>query len=141
MLSALARLLKPLSRVTLALGLSLCLFLSACSGEASARLSGDYVEDTVAVSRSLLDVIDLPQDAEGHAEAEVEARALINDYMSRYRPQPRVNGLTSFTTMQTALNSLAGHYAGYANRPIPESLHDRIEKELIKAERTAVRGS
>ena len=89
MLSALARLLKPLSRVTIALGLSLCLLLSACSGDAEARLSGDYVEDTVAVSRSLLEVIDLPQDAEGHAEAEVEARALINDYMSRYRPQSR----------------------------------------------------
>ena len=141
MLSALARLLKPLSRVTLALALSLCLLLSACSGDASARLSGDYVEDTVAVSRSLLEVIDQPQDAEGHAEAEVEARALINDYMSRYRPKSRVNGLTSFTTMQTALNSLAGHYAGYANRPLPEDLHDRIAKELTKAERSAVRGS
>ena len=89
----------------------------------------------------MLEVIDLPQDAEGHAEAEVEARALINDYMSRYRPQSRVNGLTSFTTMQTALNSLAGHYAGYANRPLPEDLHDRIAKELTKAERSAVRGS
>ena len=41
--------------------------------------------------------------------------------MSRYRPQPRVNGLNSFTTMQTALNSLAGHYASYANRPLPEA--------------------
>lgn len=141
MLSALARLLKPLSRVTIALGLSLCLLLSACSGDAEARLSGDYVEDTVAVSRSLLEVIDLPQDAEGHAEAEVEARALINDYMSRYRPQPRVNGLSSFTTMQTAVNSLAGHYASYANRPLPEALHDRLAKELAKAERTAVRGN
>ena len=68
------------------------------------------------------------------AEAEVEARALINDYMSRYRPKSRVNGLTSFTTMQTALNSLAGHYASYANRPLPEDLHDRIAKELKKAE-------
>ena len=80
------------------------------------------MEDTVSVSRTLRDVIDLPQDAENHAEAEAEARSLINDYMSRYRPQPRVNGLSSFTTMQTALNSLAGHYASYANRPLPEAL-------------------
>ena len=141
MLSALARLIQPFSRVAIALVLGLSLLLTACSGDADARLTGDYVEDTVAVSRTLRDVIDLPQDAENHAEAEAEARALINDYMSRYRPQPRVNGLSSFTTMQTALNSLAGHYASYANRPLPEALHDRLAKELSKAEKTVIRGS
>ena len=141
MLSALTRLLRPLSRAAVALGLVLCLLLTACSGDAEARLSGDYVEDTVAVSRTLLTVIDLPQDDPTHAEAEADARSLINDYMSRYRPQPRVNGLSSFTTMQTALNSLAGHYASYANRPLPEELHDRIAKELNKAEKSVVRGS
>ena len=141
MLSTLVRLFQPLSRVVLALVLGLSLLLTACSGDAEARLTGDYVEDTVAVSRSLREVIDLPQDAENHAEAESEARALINDYMSRYRPQPRVNGLSSFTTMQTALNSLAGHYASYANRPLPEPLHDRLAKELAKAEKSVIRGS
>ena len=141
MLSTLARLFQPLSRVVLAWVLGLSLLLTACSGDAEARLTGDYVEDTVAVSRSLREVIDLPQDADNHAEAESEARALINDYMSRYRPQPRVNGLSSFTTMQTALNSLAGHYASYANRPLPETLHDRLAKELAKAEKSVIRGS
>ena len=141
MLSALARLIQPFSRVAIALVLGLSLLLTACSGDSDARLTGDYVEDTVAVSRTLRDVIDLPQDAENHAEAEAEARALINDYMSRYRPQPRVNGLSSFTTMQTALNSLAGHYASYANRPLPEALHDRLAKELSKAEKSVIRGS
>ena len=141
MLSALARLIQPFSRVAIALVLGLSLLLSACSGDADARLTGDYVEDTVSVSRTLRDVIDLPQDAENHAEAEAEARSLINDYMSRYRPQPRVNGLSSFTTMQTALNSLAGHYASYANRPLPGALHDRLAKELAKAEKSVIRGS
>ena len=141
MLSALAHLLKSLSRAAIACGLGLCLLLTSCSGDAEARLSGDYVEDTVAVARSLREVIDQPQDAEGHAQAETDARALINDYMSRYRPKPRVNGLTSFTTMQTALNSLAGHYASYANRPLPEALHDRLAKELAKAEKSVIRGS
>ena len=141
MLSALARLIQQLSRASIALVLGMALMLTACSGDAEARLSGDFVEDTVAVSRNLREVIDLPQDAENHAEVEAEARALINDYMSRYRPQPRVNGLASFTTMQTALNSLAGHYASYANRPLPEALHDRLAKELSKAEKSAVRGN
>ena len=139
--SALASLFRSLSRAAIALGLGLCLVLTACSGDAEARLSGDYVDDTVSVSRSLLTLIDQPQDAEGRAESEQEARALINDYISRYRPQPKVNGLSSFTTMQTAMNSLAGHYASYANRPLPEALHDRLAKELVKGERTAVRGN
>ena len=52
MLTALTRLLRPLSRAAVALGLGLCLLLTACSGDADARLSGNYVEDTVAVSRT-----------------------------------------------------------------------------------------
>jgi photosystem II Psb27 protein len=43
--------------------------------------------------------------------------------------------------MQTALNSLAGHYANYPNRPLPEALQDRLSKELRKAETGAVRGA
>lgn len=141
MLSALARLIQQLSRASIALVLGLALMLTACSGDAEARLSGDFVEDTVAVSRNLLEVIDLPQDAENHAEVEAEARALINDYMSRYRPQPRVNGLASFTTMQTALNALAGHYTNYPNRPVPDAMRERLTKELLKAERGVTRGA
>ena len=141
MISALVRLIQQLSRAAVALVLGLSLLLTSCSGDAEARLSGDYVEDTIAVARNLREVIDLPQEAANRGEVESEARALINDYMSRYRPQPRVNGLSSFTTMQTALNSLAGHYASYANRPLPEALHDRIAKELGKAEKSAARGS
>ena len=43
--------------------------------------------------------------------------------------------------MQTALNSLAGHYTNYPNRPVPEALRNRINKELKKAERNVVRGA
>ena len=42
--------------------------------------------------------------------------------------------------MQTALNSLAGHYNNFANRPLPEELQNRITKELAKAEQTVLRG-
>ena len=134
------RIRRGLIRSMAALGLVLCLFLTACSG-GNARLSGNYVDDTVNVAQSLLTTIAVDHDDPGRQQSEIEARALINDYMSRYRPQSRVNGLASFTTMQTALNSLAAHYAGYANRPIPEALRARLEKELTKAERTVVRGS
>ena len=141
MLTALARLLRSMSRAAVALGMSLCLLLTACSGEAEANLSGDYVQDTVAVAQNLMAVIDLPQDDPDHLQAETDARELINDYISRYRPQPRVNGLSSFTTMQTALNSLAGHYSTYSNRPLPEQLQERLVKELSKAEKAVARGN
>ena len=68
-------------------------------------------------------------------------RSLINSYTARYRPRSAVNGLASFTTMQTALNSLAGHYTNYPNRPVPDALRDRLSKELKKAEANVVRGA
>jgi photosystem II Psb27 protein len=122
----------------LCLGLSL--LLTACSG-AAGPISGNYVEDTVAVADSLLTTLGLAADDPGRSTSETEARGLINSYMARYRPRHDVNGLASFTTMQTALNSLAGHYANYPNRPVPDSLKDRLTKELKKAETGAVRGA
>jgi photosystem II Psb27 protein len=120
--------------------LCLSMALTACSGS-SGPLTGNYVEDTVTVADTLLATIALDADDPERPEAETQARALINSYVSLYRAQPKVNGLASFTTMQTALNSLAGHYANYANRPVPEALRDRLSKELKKAETGVVRGA
>ena len=130
---------RQLKAAVLAVCLCLCLMLTACSG--GGPLSGNYVEDTVAVADTLLATIALSADDPGRSEAETSARALINDYMARYRPQPKVNVLASFTTMQTALNSLAGHYTNYPNRPVPDALRDRVSKELKKAETGVVRGA
>ena len=131
---------RQLKAAVVAVCLCLSLLLTACSGS-SGPLTGNYVEDTVAVADTLLATIALPADDSGRSEAETQARALINNYMARYRPQPKVNGLASFTTMQTALNSLAGHYANYPNRPVPDALRDRLSKELKKAETGVVRGA
>ena len=123
-----------------ALALVGCLLLGACSS-ASSSLSGNYVDDTVAVADSLIATIALEADDPDRSDAETRARGLINDYMARYRPRAAVNGLASFTTMQTALNSLAGHYTNYPNRPVPEALRERVTKELQKAERGVTRGA
>ncbi len=128
------------TRVLSALALAACLLLTACSS-ASGGLTGNYVDDTVAVADTLMATIALQSDDPGRSAAETEARGLINDYVARYRPRASVNGLASFTTMQTALNSLAGHYANYPNRPVPDALRERLTKELQKAERGVVRGA
>lgn len=132
-------LLRPLLSACLCLVLCLSLGLAGCSS--AGGLSGNYVDDTVQVAQTLLATIAIPQDDPAHQAAEAEARALINTYIARYRPRHDVNGLPSFTTMQTALNSLAGHYSSYANRPLPDSLRTRLEKELHKAETSATRGA
>jgi photosystem II Psb27 protein len=134
------RLKQLFSRLAIALVLCLSLALTACSS-ANTGLSGNYVEDTVAVADSLLSTIALGADDPARGEAEIEARSLSNGYVARYRPRSSVNGLGSFTTMQTAINSLAGHYTNYPNRPLPEALKERIAKELKKAETNATRGA
>ena len=134
------RLKELFSRLALALVLCLSLMLTACSS-ANTGLSGNYVEDTVAVADSLLSTIALGADDPARAEAEIEARSLSSGYVARYRPRSSVNGLGSFTTMQTAINSMAGHYTNYPNRPLPEALKERITKELKKAETNATRGA
>ncbi len=131
---------RRLQAAVVAICLSLSLLLTACSGS-SGPISGNYVEDTIATADSLLATIALSSDDPGRSEAETQARTLINDYMARYRPQRQVNGLASFTTMQTALNSLAGHYANYPNRPVPDALRERVSKELRKAETGVSRGA
>ncbi|MEJ6826955.1 MAG: photosystem II protein Psb27 [Synechococcus sp. ArSW.bin.68] len=140
MIAVLKRLTRRLINVSLALCLALSLLVTACGNESS-TLTGDYVQDTVAVAHTIHDILELPQDAANRQEAEGEARELITDYVSRYRARPKLNGLSSFTTMQTALNSLAGHYNNYTNRPVPDALRARIDKELGKAEKAAVRGT
>jgi photosystem II Psb27 protein len=134
------RLKQLFSRFAIALVLCLSLALTACSS-ANTGLSGNYVEDTVAVADSLLSTIALGADDPARAEAEIEARSLSNGYVARYRPRSSVNGLGSFTTMQTAINSMAGHYTNYPNRPLPDALKERIAKELKKAETNATRGA
>jgi photosystem II Psb27 protein len=116
------------------------LLLTGCNAS-STGLSGNYPEDTVAVADVLLSTISMGADDPGRAEAETQARSLMNGYVARYRPRSAVNSLGSFTTMQTAVNSLAGHYTNYPNRPLPDALKERLTKELKKAEVNVSRGA
>ncbi|NES80867.1 MAG: photosystem II protein Psb27, partial [Moorea sp. SIO2B7] len=52
-----------------------------------------------------------------------------------------VSTLNSFTTMRTAVNSLAGYYSSYPNRPLPKKVKDRLEQEFSQVERSLKRGA
>jgi photosystem II Psb27 protein len=43
--------------------------------------------------------------------------------------------------MRTALNSLAGHYSSYPNRPVPQKLKNRLENEFKQVEAALKRGA
>ena len=108
---------------------------------AKSNMTGDYTKDTVSVVKTLKEVIDTPKDSPNKEEVREEALSVITDYISRYRNRGMVNTTQSFTTMQTALNAMAGHYKNFATRPLPDNLKERLNKELSIAEKMALRES
>lgn len=103
---------------------------------ASANLTGKYTDDTLTVLETLTTAIALPDDTDMETKkaTQKEAKQQINDYVSRYRKNSNYSGLKSFTTMQTALNSLAGYYTSYGNRPLPDKLKTRLNQEFKQVE-------
>lgn len=127
----------------LALVLVLCIGLVGCSSvpAGSMGLTGNYSQDTVAVINSLRETLQVPQDSPERVTAQAQAKQLISDFASRYRRDTALTKLPSFTTMRTALNSLAGHYASYPNRPVPQKMKDRLEQEFKQVELSLQRGA
>ncbi len=115
-----------------ALVLAVAIGLGGCS--TATNLSGDYRQDTLAVINSLKTAIELPEDASNKTDAQAEARKRINEFISFYRRNDSIQSLSSYTTMRTALNSLAGHYSSYPNRPLPEKLKSRLNQEFRQVE-------
>ncbi|MDP8963315.1 MAG: photosystem II protein Psb27 [Cyanobacteriota bacterium] len=132
---------KPYLSRLVALVLVVVIGLMGCSSDSVTGFSGDYRQDTFALLQSLRTAIELPEDAPDKAEAQAQARQKINDFASRYRRDSSVTTLSSFTTMRTALNSLAGHYSSYPNRPIPQKLKNRLEQEFTQVENALKRGA
>ena len=142
MISVIKQLSKRMVRAALAICLGLFLLFFQFNSQVYAAktfMTGDFVKDTISVSSTLKETIALPKGDDGLSEAEKEAVFLISDYISRYRNRSQLNTSTTFTTMQTALNALSGHYKTFAKRPVPENLKERLNKELSKAEKLAVR--
>ncbi|GAB1538473.1 photosystem II protein Psb27 [Scytonema sp. NUACC21] len=126
----------------LALVLVVVVGLVGCSSNDPGALTGDYRQDTLTVVSTLRTALGLSEDvAEDKAAAQAVARQKINEFAARYQRDPSVTGLSSFTTMRTALNSLAGHYSSYPNRPVPKKLKDRLELEFQQVESALRRGA
>jgi photosystem II Psb27 protein len=109
--------------------------------DGSIQLTGNYAQDTLTVVNTLRSAIQLPDGSPDKNAIQTQARQVINDFSARYRRNGSLTKLLSFTTMQTALNSVAAHYASYPNRPIPQKMKDRLEKEFNQIEAAISRGT
>lgn len=116
------------------LALVLVVTIGLCGCSSPTGLSGNYQQDTLTLVNALRTAIELPDDSPDKAAVQAEAREKINDFAARYRRDSSLNTLRSFTTISTALNSLAAHYSSYPNRPIPEKLKDRLELQFNQVE-------
>jgi photosystem II Psb27 protein len=122
---------KVLSRF---LALALVCMIGLMGLAAPAIAGGNYRQDTLELIETLRAAVDLPKDAPDKVELQAAARQKINDFAARYRRDGSLTRLSSFTTMRTALNSLAGHYSSYPNRPVPQKLKDRLDQEFKQVE-------
>ena len=116
-------------------------FFNSPSFAVKSAMTGDYAKDTISVVKTLQIAVDTPKDSPNKEEIRMESLALITDYISRYRNRGMVNKTQSFTTMQTALNAMAGHYKNFASRPLPDKLKERLTKEFSLAEKMVLRES
>jgi photosystem II Psb27 protein len=123
----------------LALMLVVVIGLTGCSTPSG--LSGNYRQDTLSVVSSLRTAIELPDNTPEKAKAQTDARQQINDFIALYRRDKAKSNLPSFTTMLTALNSLASHYTAYGNRPLSDKLKNRLQEEFQQVEAALQRES
>ena len=106
----------------------------------TAGLTGNYSADTTDTIATLREAINLPENAENRSEIKTSARYKINAYVSRYRADHEKSGLYSYTTMLTALNTLAGYYNGSMKRAVPTKTRDRLLQEFDRAEAALAQG-
>ena len=106
----------------------------------NAGLTGNYITDTTDTIATLRETINLADDAENRAAFRTSARYKINAYISRYRADREKSGFYSYTTMSTALNTLAAYYNGSAKRAVPAKVRDRLLQEFDRAEAALAQG-
>jgi photosystem II Psb27 protein len=104
-------------------------------------LTGRYAEDVQLVIDTLTTAIEVTADNPDRATINMAARQKINDFSARYRRNGKVAKLSSFTTMRTALNSLAAHYSAYPNRLVPDKMKARLLDEFKRSQIALSRGS
>lgn len=132
--------LQPLFSRLLAAALVLCISFVGVEPAIANNITNNYSQDTLNMLGELKVLIDATENTPELNEVRSQARTDINDYIARYRRDPKYRGLRSFTAMQTALNSLAGFYSSYGNRPLSPRLTKRLKQVFRQVEISLKRG-
>ncbi|MEM8637765.1 MAG: photosystem II protein Psb27 [Cyanobacteria bacterium P01_G01_bin.54] len=132
--------LRPLLSRLLALVLVLWMSVMSAAPAIASDMTGNYRQDTLTMLEEISIIVNSSEDTPEVADVRAKTRTDINDYVARYRRDAKYKGLRSFTTMQTALNSLAGFYSSYGNRPLSAKLTKRLKQEFRQVEISLKRG-
>lgn len=132
--------LQPLFSRLLAAVLVLCISFVGIEPAIAGNVTGNYSQDTLNMLSELKVLVDATENTAEIDDARRQARTDINDYIARYRRDAKYRGLRSFTTMQTALNSLAGFYSSYGNRPLSAKIKKRLKQEFRQVQIALKRG-
>lgn len=135
---------EPMKRILSRLMAIVLVILIGLTGASSAALAdsltGNYPEDALALVTLLRQTVEVAPDASDRIALQNESKKKINEFASRYR-RGSIIKLNSYTTMRTAINSLAGHYTSYPNRPVPEKMKKRLMTEFRQVEAALQRGA
>jgi len=105
------------------------------------KLVKDYPKDATSMLNNMRIANELTRGTAGMEQTVSNTRKQMNDFVSFYRRQPKITGKPSFSTLYTATNTLAGHYASYGNKyPVPEKRRTRLEQQFKEVERALARG-
>lgn len=105
------------------------------------KLSKDYPKDARSMLENMRVAAQLTRGAPDMEQTVVNTRKQMNDFVAFYRRQPQITGKPSFSTLYTATNTLAGHYASYGNKyPVPEKRRVRLETQFKEVDRALARG-
>ncbi|PNG99866.1 hypothetical protein TSOC_014344 [Tetrabaena socialis] len=98
------------------------------------QLFNVYSSETTDILGKVKVTLSLDKDDPAKEDSVKSLRKDINQWVAKYRREPKVAGKPSFGNTYSALNALAGHFNSFgATAPIPKKRMDRLQKELDDA--------
>ena len=106
----------------------------------SFELSKEYYKDAAQMLNHMKYATYMNRDTPNYENIAKSTKTEMTDFVSYYRRFNNVAGKPSFSTLYTAINVMAGHYASYGPKfPIPEKRRKRLQQEFTEIERNIKR--
>jgi photosystem II Psb27 protein len=104
------------------------------------RLLRDYRQDAPRMLANMQIASELKRGNPDFEKIVVKTREQMIDFLAFYRARNTVTSTPSFSTLYTAINTLAGHYVSYGNKyPVPEKRRVRLQEQYKEIGRALAR--